>query len=320
MRALDRKLLRDLWHMREPGRHRRAGRRQRILRLRRIVRHLLLAGRARGRRSTSRRASRDVFADVKRAPQALERRIVEIPGVGDAETTVAFDVTLDLPDVAEPVIGRMIGLPEDGASRLDRLVIRRGRAPEPGRSHEVVVSEGFSATRRPRARPGRGRADQRQAADALHRRRRAVARLHLRDARRRLSGRPQLRRAVDRARAARQRLRHGGRVQPPDAAPCAGRVRARGDRRPRPAARALRRDERVRPRRAALAPHPGAGDQPVAGDRHDDPDHLPRRGRVPAQRGAEPPGGDPARADRGAEGAGLRQRGARRALPAAGRR
>ena len=90
----------------------------------------------------------DVFADLKRAPRAIERRLAEIPGVSDAEATVAFDATIDVAGVAEPVIGRMIGLPADGPSRLNRLVIRRGRAPEPGRAGEAVVSEGFAAARR----------------------------------------------------------------------------------------------------------------------------------------------------------------------------
>ena len=56
----------------------------------------------------------------------------------------------------------------------------------------------------------------------------------------------------------------------------------------------------------------------MEGDRNDDSDHLPRRGVVPAQRRARPAGRDAARADRGAEGAGLRQRHAHPALPAAG--
>jgi putative ABC transport system permease protein len=36
----------------------------------------------------------DVFSDIKRAPREIERRILEIPGVRDIETTVVFDVTL----------------------------------------------------------------------------------------------------------------------------------------------------------------------------------------------------------------------------------
>ena len=200
----------------------------------------------------------------------------------------------------------MIGLPEDAAPRLDQLVIRRGRAPERGAASEVVISEGFANTRDLGPGQERHRAHQRPEGDAAHRRRRPVARLHLRDARRRLSRRPQLRRVLDRARAARRGVQHGGRVQPRHGAADAGRHGTRGDRRARPAARALRRHERARPRRAALEPHPEPGDQPVEGDRHADPVDLPRGGGVPAQRRAEPPGRHAARADRRAEGAGLR--------------
>ncbi|MBI3344924.1 MAG: hypothetical protein HY028_08740 [Gammaproteobacteria bacterium] len=89
----------------------------------------------------------DVFAELKRAPRAVERRIAELPGVADAETTVQFDVTLDIPGVAEPVVGRMIGLADGGQPRLNRLFIRHGRLPETGRPHEAVVSEGFAAKR-----------------------------------------------------------------------------------------------------------------------------------------------------------------------------
>jgi putative ABC transport system permease protein len=89
----------------------------------------------------------DVFADVKRAPRAMERQIAGVPGVADAETTVVFDVTLDLPDVAEPVIGRMVGLADGGLPRLNRLFLRQGRFVERGRENEVLVSEGFAKAR-----------------------------------------------------------------------------------------------------------------------------------------------------------------------------
>ena len=88
-----------------------------------------------------------VFADIKRAPREVERRIAAIPGVSHVETTVVFDVTLDVAGVAEPIVGRMIGLPEGGAPRLDQLVIRRGRAPERGAPGEVVISEAFAGNR-----------------------------------------------------------------------------------------------------------------------------------------------------------------------------
>jgi putative ABC transport system permease protein len=86
----------------------------------------------------------DVFADVKRAPREIERRLLDVPGVADVETTVVFDVTLDIAGVREPVVGRMIGLDAASEQRLNRLLIRRGRAPERGSTGEVVVSEGFA--------------------------------------------------------------------------------------------------------------------------------------------------------------------------------
>ena len=67
----------------KPGRHRRAGRRERVLRLRRLARDLLLA-RAGARAILRVGALRHVFADIKRAPREIERRIAAIPGVGDA--------------------------------------------------------------------------------------------------------------------------------------------------------------------------------------------------------------------------------------------
>ena len=109
VKALDRKLVRDIWHLRSQ-----------------VVTVALVVGSAfagfTGSIATyeSLVAAREafyesarfahVFADLKRAPRSLERRLGEIPGVSDAETTVVFDTTLDVPGVAEPLIGRMIGL------------------------------------------------------------------------------------------------------------------------------------------------------------------------------------------------------------------
>ena len=89
-----------------------------------------------------------VFADVKRAPKAAERQLVELPGVADVETTVVYDVTLDIPEVTEPVIGRMIGLSDSGQPRLNQLFLRQGRLIEAGRGNEVLVSEAFAKARK----------------------------------------------------------------------------------------------------------------------------------------------------------------------------
>lgn len=94
-----------------------------------------------------------VFADMKRAPKAVERQIAELPGVAEVETTAVFDVTLDIPDVPEPVIGRMIGLADAGTPHINKLTLRQGRLIEPGAaSNEVLVSEAFAKARK--LRPG----------------------------------------------------------------------------------------------------------------------------------------------------------------------
>jgi putative ABC transport system permease protein len=89
-----------------------------------------------------------VFADVKRAPKAVEQQIVELAGVAEVETTVMFDVTLDIPEVAEPVIGRMIGLSNSNQPQMNRLTLRQGRFIERGEANEALVSEGFAKARR----------------------------------------------------------------------------------------------------------------------------------------------------------------------------
>ncbi len=90
----------------------------------------------------------EVFAPLKRAPESLKERIREIPGVSLVETRVAADVKLDLPDFGEPVTARLVSLPDDGKPLLNRLYLRQGRLPGPGKDDEVVVSEAFAQAHR----------------------------------------------------------------------------------------------------------------------------------------------------------------------------
>lgn len=86
----------------------------------------------------------DVFAQVKRAPRALEDRIAEIPGVAAVQTRVVRDVNLDVPGLREPAVGRLISIPDTRDPELNLLYLRRGRLPEPGRADEAVVGEAFA--------------------------------------------------------------------------------------------------------------------------------------------------------------------------------
>lgn len=84
-----------------------------------------------------------VFASMKRAPAVLAQRIAELPGVTAVDPRVVKDVTLDVPGLSEPAIGRLISLPEAGHEGLNQVYLRRGRMVDPTRGNEVLASEGF---------------------------------------------------------------------------------------------------------------------------------------------------------------------------------
>ncbi|MGY0571931.1 ABC transporter permease [Bradyrhizobium sp. RDM12] len=86
----------------------------------------------------------DVFAEAKRAPKALADRIGEIPGVAAVDARIAKPALLDIPGFSEPASARFLSLPDNSEPHLNRLYVRSGRLPEPGRAEEVVVNEPFA--------------------------------------------------------------------------------------------------------------------------------------------------------------------------------
>jgi putative ABC transport system permease protein len=87
----------------------------------------------------------DVFASLKRAPLTLAGEIARIPGVADVDTRVVVDVTLDVPNVDAPVTGRLISIPEEHRPVLNDIALEEGRYVEPGRSDEVIANAKFAA-------------------------------------------------------------------------------------------------------------------------------------------------------------------------------
>ena len=85
-----------------------------------------------------------VFAHVERAPEHLAERLREIPGVQAVETRVVRTAVLDIAGFEEPVIGQLVSVPERAAPRLNRLALRQGRYPRIGGPDEAVLSEPFA--------------------------------------------------------------------------------------------------------------------------------------------------------------------------------
>jgi putative ABC transport system permease protein len=147
VRALDRKLVRDLLHLRGQ-----------VLAIALVVacgvatvvttrtayESLVLSRDA----YYSRHRFADVFVRLTRAPDALRARLEAIPGVARVETRIVEEVTLDVPGLAEPATGRLVSLPERRPPALNDVYLRRGRRIEPGRRDEVLASEAFADANR----------------------------------------------------------------------------------------------------------------------------------------------------------------------------
>jgi putative ABC transport system permease protein len=86
----------------------------------------------------------DVFASLRRAPNAVGRRIAALPGVAEVQTRVVTHVTLAVPGLPDPATGRLVSIPDRPVPILNDLHLRQGRRIAPGRRGEVVVSEQFA--------------------------------------------------------------------------------------------------------------------------------------------------------------------------------
>jgi putative ABC transport system permease protein len=90
----------------------------------------------------------DVFARVERAPEHLAARLRAIPGVQAVETRIVRTAVLDVEGFDEPVIGQLVSVPERGEARLNRLALRQGRLPRAGSPDEAVLTEPFADAHR----------------------------------------------------------------------------------------------------------------------------------------------------------------------------
>lgn len=86
----------------------------------------------------------DVFVNLKRAPESLKEKIKEVSGVNQVETRVSAYVKLDISGFPEPVTGHIISIPDDGQPLLNRLHIRKGRLADSAKDNEVVINETFA--------------------------------------------------------------------------------------------------------------------------------------------------------------------------------
>ncbi len=143
MKALDRKLLRDVWRLRSQ-----------VL----TIALVLACGISAFTGSLSAHDSlirlRDlhyeegrfaqVFVPVRRAPQRLAESLRAIDGVTDVQTTVVGSAIVTLPGRTDSLTARLIALPDTGLPRMNRLTLRAGAWLQPEDRQGLLVSEGFA--------------------------------------------------------------------------------------------------------------------------------------------------------------------------------
>ncbi|WP_163268946.1 ABC transporter permease [Chelativorans alearense] len=89
-----------------------------------------------------------VFSGLTRAPLQLKTRLSSISGVSGIELRIVKPVLLDIPGMVEPATGIAVSIPDFGEPAVNRLYLRSGRLPEPGRTSEIAVTEPFAAAHR----------------------------------------------------------------------------------------------------------------------------------------------------------------------------
>ncbi len=143
MRALDRKLFRDFWHLRGQ-----------VLAIAAVimggVATLVMSLSTYDSLLTTRdRFYREyrfaqVFASLKRAPEPVAERLRAVPGVDRLETRVVAGVKLEVDGFSDPITGLMVSVPERDDPALNALHFKRGRAVRADAPDEVVLSDSFA--------------------------------------------------------------------------------------------------------------------------------------------------------------------------------
>ena len=143
MKALDRKLLRELGRLRGQ-----------LISIALVVAAGIMSAITMQNTYLSLAAARDgyyaeyhfahVFASLKRAPLSVRQQLLEIPGVLAAQARVSLQVVLTVPGLDRPAAGKLVSAPDEGPPTVNGVLLRRGRWFTAGVDDEVVASERFA--------------------------------------------------------------------------------------------------------------------------------------------------------------------------------
>lgn len=86
----------------------------------------------------------DIFVNMTRAPRSIVERVAALEGVSAAEGRIEQFATLELPGRIEPTRALINSVRGGGQSRLNQLVLLRGRWPASDKEGEVVIDKAFA--------------------------------------------------------------------------------------------------------------------------------------------------------------------------------
>jgi putative ABC transport system permease protein len=86
----------------------------------------------------------DLAVSVVRAPDPIARHLAALPGVNALEARVSGIGLIDLAGKSDPVSARLVSLPPSGKPRVNDVLLRAGRWPDPTRDNEVLINEAFA--------------------------------------------------------------------------------------------------------------------------------------------------------------------------------
>lgn len=86
----------------------------------------------------------EIFAEFHAAPYSLATRLRQIPGLRVLDERLVTEGLIEVHDLAEPAVGRILSLPADQQPRLNQIFIREGRLPREAQNTEVFLHEGFA--------------------------------------------------------------------------------------------------------------------------------------------------------------------------------
>ena len=142
MRSLNRKLLRDIWHIKGQA-----------LAISAVIACgvaivIMTFGAMKSLQQTrdayyEQYRFADVFSQLKRAPLRVARQIAELPEIAAVDARVTHYAALDIPGLGRPAAAYLVSLPDAGEPRLNKIALRSGRLPRRGRD-ELVMSENMA--------------------------------------------------------------------------------------------------------------------------------------------------------------------------------